>query len=148
MKEISVREWIRLFNRGEYKNPSFKVQCDAGWYDWFCEDGELAGRLAKMGKIISRLKNDFLLDNYYVWFKNNCPMVGPLYDDFRFDPLDESLRDKVYFGVACDDERNKNRFEVFTSRNGYKTEFVANSEDELVAVLERLGEELKQTEDL
>lgn len=56
-----------------------------GFYDWFCstEALERKGRslLAKVRKIAKSTKIN--LDTSYLWFKNNCPMVGGLYDDFR-----------------------------------------------------------------
>lgn len=146
-ERISVREWIVKFNNGDFDSKDRSVQCDAGWYDWFCSDQALANRLKKMGNIIKDIKNDFILDNYYVWFKNNCPMIGPLYDDFRFEPLDkqDNSRNLMYFGVACDDKRNEHKYEVFTARNGYHTEFVADNKRELLKVIEQLGEEIRKT---
>ncbi len=91
-----------------------------------------------MGNIIKDINNDYILDNYYVWFKNNCPMVGRLYDDFRLEPLNDDLRDKLYFGVSCEDERNKNKYELFTARTGYKTEFVADNKKELLNIINNL----------
>lgn len=83
--EITVREWIQNFKAGAYDKPDFKTQCNAGWYDWFCRETALAGKTKKMGKIISRVKdNDKILDNMYVFFKNSCPMDYPLYDQFKF----------------------------------------------------------------
>lgn len=134
-KEISVREWIRKFNNGDYNDGSFETQVNAGWYDWFCDDDELSERLKKMGNIINKITNDFILDNYYVWFKNNCPASDhPLYDDFRFEPLYDydKNRDTYYFGVTCDDKRRKFKYDVFTARSGYETEFMTDEEDDLI----------------
>ena len=84
MKNITVREWIEKFNHGEFDNEDFETQRAAGWYDWFCSTKTLAKKLKKMGNIIKDIKNDYILDNFRVWFKNNCPCSYPLYDDFRF----------------------------------------------------------------
>ena len=123
MKEpITIREWIANYNKGFYDSPSFRTQCEAGWYDWFCKDTSLANRLKKMAKTICKIINPFILDNYYVWFKNNCPCVGPLYDDFRFEPLNEEKRDELYFGIAIDDKREESKYNLFSGRADYKIE--------------------------
>lgn len=85
MENITVREWVNKFNNKEFESKNRAVQCNAGWYDWFCSDDALAGRLKKMGNIIKDIKSDYILDNFRVWFKNNCPCSYPLYDDFRFE---------------------------------------------------------------
>lgn len=83
--KYSVRQFIDRYRKGMYKNPSVDVQIDAGWYDWFCKDEALARKteiLAK--KLISILPSELInLDRQYVFFKNNCPVQGRLYDDFR-----------------------------------------------------------------
>ena len=86
MKETSIREWITRFLNNEFQSNDFKTQVDAGWYDWFCKTTSLRNKTYKMGRIIKQVKDGGKvdLDNWYVWFKNNCPMNGPLYDDFRF----------------------------------------------------------------
>lgn len=55
-----------------------------GFYDWFCKDTSLpnkAKRLCAKLKTIANSKK-FNPDETYVFFKNNCLVVG-LYDDFR-----------------------------------------------------------------
>ena len=134
-ENISVREWKNNYLNGEYEGKDFHTQVKAGWYDWFCKDTALSNRLKKFGRIIAKVDNPIILDNYYVWFKNNCPCVGPLYDDMRFEPLDEGLRDDLYFGIAVDDKREDHKYQVFTARNGYETEFEFDDARQVVRFL-------------
>lgn len=140
----TVREWIKAFNEGKFDIKDTDIQIEAGWFDWFCSDKSLMNRLKKMGNIIKDIKNDFILDNYYVWFKNNCPYNAPLYDDFRFEPLDKNKREYLYFGVQCDHPFGKEcRYEIFTARNNYETEFKCNSKKEVLNFINKIGQELQ-----
>ena len=49
------------------------------------KDTSLTNKTKKMGNIIKQIKpgGKVDLETSYVWFKNNCPINGPLYDDFR-----------------------------------------------------------------
>ena len=92
------------------------------------------------------IKNDFILDNFTVWFKNNCPCSGPLYDDFRFEPLDKSAeyddekRDELYFGVQCGHPYGSEyMYEIFTARSGYQIEFKCKNKREVLEVIEQLA---------
>lgn len=37
-ERISVRQWQEKFRSGAFSSHNCAVQCEAGWYDWFCGD--------------------------------------------------------------------------------------------------------------
>lgn len=115
MSEMSARTWQERFRAGDFSSRDRAVQCEAGWYDWFCRDDALAGRLKKISGVVLGITDPFILDNYYVWFKNNCPLEGPLYDDVRFEPL-TGERDGKYFVVSLDSPHEHMKWALVTER--------------------------------
>lgn len=118
MTEMSVRQWQERFRAGDFNSRDLSVQCEAGWFDWFCRNDALAGRLKKLSSAVLGIKAPFILDNYYVWFKNNCPMAGPLYDDVRFEPL-SGEREGKYFVITLDCPHELAKWVLYTERYGY-----------------------------
>ena len=46
--KITVREWLTNYKNGEYNNGDRNTMCKAGWWDWFCSDEALLGRLHRI----------------------------------------------------------------------------------------------------
>lgn len=144
MENISVRQWQEQFRAGAFDDKSFKTQCKAGWYDWFCNDDALAGRLKKIAKVVMGITDPAILDNYYVWFKNNCPMIGPLYDDVRFEPLVGERKGR-YFLVALDSPHEKKKWALITERHGFDSpEFECGDVREMTKYINGAARELSQ----
>ena len=142
--ELSVRQWQEKFRAGAFSAPDGYTQHTAGWCDWFCQDYALAGRLKKIGKVVMGITDPFILDNYYVWFKNNCPVSGPLYDDVRFEPL-SGERDGKYFVISLDSPHERMKWALTTERFGFSTpEFECKNIREMIQYINKLGPELEQ----
>ena len=90
MQRTKLREWIKLFNEGAFESGDRRIQIEAGWYDWFCKDTSLKSKTVTLGSVVQQIKDGGKvdLDKSYVFFKNNCPLNGPLYDDFRICSLE------------------------------------------------------------
>lgn len=141
---ISVRQWQEQFRAGAYESKDLKVQCAAGWYDWFCRDEALAGRLKKISRVVMGITDPYILDNYYVWFKNNCPVVGDLYDDVRFEPLSGD-RDGKYFVVSLDSPYESRRWTLFTERYDFGApEYECENVRDMVKYINSMAHELEQ----
>ena len=121
MSEKSIRKFISNYVAGCYENPSRETMIEAGWYDWFCDDTELKPRLdamfPKVEQIAHSAKVD--MDTMYVFFKNNCPGVGDIYDDFR---ICDMRTGDVIFTVcpASGHERTMGRADLWGRENNFK----------------------------
>lgn len=140
-QKITTREWQNQFAKGWFDDNNFSTQTAAGWYDWFCKDTSLANKTKKMGKIIKQVKDGGKvdLDKTYVWFKNNCPLCGPLYDDFRFADLETG---DTQFTIKIDCFWSNYKYLVYARKNGFeKPSFETNNSRELVKWLNKAWEE-------
>lgn len=138
MKEkLNVSRWIDEFNEGNFADADIKVQILAGWYDWFCKDSSLVNKTKRMGNIIKKVKDGGKVNmaDWYIWFKNNCPLNGPLYDDFRFADIETG---EVQFTIQIDCCWNLRKFVVWGRKepgapfNSDKPLFESDSAKELV----------------
>ena len=89
------------------------------FYDWFCKDSSLQRKswnLMKQVKTFLKHNPDIDLLTHYVFFKNNCPMSGPLYDDFRICNVETG--DVVYTVIPkCG---HSGLAEIWGRENGFK----------------------------
>lgn len=97
-QKISIRAFLEKWDAGYY-SISRESMLDAGWYDWFCSNKALYGRLKRMVDQLKALlpSSKIDLDKHYVWFKNGCPCVGHLYDQIHISALDEN--DKTHWCI-------------------------------------------------
>ena len=114
-RKINLGSWIDAFLTGTFDSADVQTQIKAGWYDWFCKDSSLAAKTKRMGNIIKDVKSGGKVDltNWYVWFKNNCPLNGPLYDDFRFADIETG---EVQFTIQIDCCWNLKKYVVWGRR--------------------------------
>ena len=111
-ERICLQSWIGAFLLNEYESQDVKTQIKAGWYNWSCEEKLLAKKTKRIGDIIKKIKEGGKIDlcNWNVWFKNNRPYKGHLYDDFRFANLETG---EVQFTVQIDCCWNKHKYCVY-----------------------------------
>ena len=113
-KQPTLRQQIEAFENKQFLDNNCYY-----FYDWFCKDKALAGKakslMAKAKKFAIKMNVD--LDKHYVWFKNNCPMNGPLYDDFRIANIETG--DVVYNVSPLDGHSGKAR--AYSAANGFDT---------------------------
>ena len=135
---VSIRKWIENYNKGCYSINDFKTQCEAGWYDWFCRDESLVNKTKKLSSIIKKIQREDLLDNYYVFFANRCPVLGPLYDCLKICDLETG---DVIFSISIGDKRCKFNYTVYGRANDFeKALFETNSVKELGSYLNNVKE--------
>ena len=98
MENINLNHQLEaFFDEGIYLDSDGNKSHCFNFYDWFCEDSELEDRayrlICETNKFVGKFGVD--TDTHYVFFKNNCPMSGPLYDSFSICEVESG--DVVYW---------------------------------------------------
>ena len=92
------------------------------FYDWFCKDTSLPMRAEKLQKQVIKFVNAMResgrpidCTKAYVFFKNNCPMRGPLYDSFSI--CDRESGDVLFWVTGKSGHNGK--AEAFSRATGF-----------------------------
>jgi hypothetical protein len=86
----TLKQQLEAFENGKYVDSSGREDRCFNFYDWFCRESSLEGKAKRLFAVVKRWvkERNTDTDKVYVFFKNNCPVNGPLYDDFRICDLE------------------------------------------------------------
>lgn len=118
MAKTTLRQQLEAFDKGIYLDSEGKESWCFNFYDWFCKDESLkrkADTLFKQVKRFVEANPNIDQDKYYVFFKNNCPTNGPLYDDFRICSIGGG---EVQYNVTAK-SGHTGQAEVYSSAHGF-----------------------------
>lgn len=103
------------------------------FYDWFCLEKELPKRREILdGKLLSIVHSPKInIDKHYVFYKNNCPCVGKLYDDLRICEMGSG--DVVYTVTPkTGHTTHKNRAEIWGRENKFDGPILTGTWDDVI----------------
>ena len=118
--KTTLRQWLKNFVEGQYSAKDRQTQCDAGWFDWFCKNESLVNKTYSLAPKVAKVAKSpkVNIDTCYLLFKNNCPMYGSLYDDFRLCDLESG---EVIFTVVpkCGHTAKLGQTEIWGRENDF-----------------------------
>jgi hypothetical protein len=81
----NLKQQLEAFDEGIFLDSEGKQSWCFCFWDWFCRDTSLKSKSEKLFKATKTFVRNMDIDteDYYVFFKNNCPVAYSLYDDFR-----------------------------------------------------------------
>lgn len=83
--KVTLGHQLEAFSKGIYLDSDGTEGGCFNFYDWSCRGESLKGKANKLFPMVRRFakKMNIDLSKHYVFFKNNAPCTGSLYDDFR-----------------------------------------------------------------
>jgi len=116
--KTTLKKQLEAFEKGMYLDSYGNDSRCYNFYDWFCKDTSLKAKADKLFKQVERWVKFSGVDTekVYVFFKNNCPVSGPLYDDFRICDIETG---NVIWTITpkCG---HSGKAEVWGLKNGFK----------------------------
>ena len=120
--KVSLTHQLAEFTKGNIIDSEGNSNGCYNFYDWFCNESSLQRKSIKLFRAVKRFIEYANIDTskYYVFFKNNCPMRGSLYDDFRI--CDRESGD-VIWNVTPKSGRTR-QAEIYGHSNGFNEPIV------------------------
>lgn len=118
MSKIPIRQYL----------ANYKTQCAAGWFDIFCKEETLHRRTIALTRRLKSIVNSpkINIDTMYIFFKNNNPFGGKLYDDFRI--CDIATGNVIFTIIPKSGYRqNEGKSEVWGRENDFKEPLVSGT---------------------
>ena len=114
----TLRKQFEAFDKDIYLDYTGNEDRCFNFYDWFCKEASLKSKASKLFPAAKRFaqKMEINLDTHYVFFQNNCPVNGPLYDDFRI--VDIESGDVVF--TVTPKSGHSGMAEVWGKRNDFQ----------------------------
>jgi len=116
--KVSLTQQMAAWAKGEY---ALYPHCN-DFFDWFCSESSLErkakGLKSQVTKFVAAIQGQGVpldTDRVYVFFKNNCPMNGPLYDSFSICDLESG--DVLYWVTGKSGHSGK--AEYFSRASGF-----------------------------
>ena len=83
--KATLKDQLLAFREGKYLNSEGAESWCFNFWDWFCKTPSLKAKADRLFRLTEKAARALGVDleKHYVFFKNNCPMSGPLYDDLR-----------------------------------------------------------------
>lgn len=118
MRTFNLKQQFEAFNQGRIVDSNGNENSCFNFYDWFCSDKSLERKSKKLYRAAIKFCEKFNVDleKHYVFFKNNCPMNGPLYDDFRICDIESG--DVIY--NVTPKSGHTGQAEIYSAENGFK----------------------------
>jgi len=118
---LNINQWQKIYN-----TKNIELLKNATWVDWFCKETSLTNKTIKLGKIVKQLKSGKInRDSMYVWFKNNCPLYGPLYDDIRIADIESG---ETLFIISINDPwNNNNTYKLYSKQDGFNIPIITSN---------------------
>jgi len=134
-KKKTITDQINEFKAGKYDSKDPGTQCDAGWYDWFCRDTSLANKTQVLYKKLIKIEASTKFDSNktYMFMKNNCPVHGSLYDDFRICDVDNDGDVLFCITPSCGHGYRHSVAQVYGKANGFEEPLVEGTWKDVVA---------------
>lgn len=113
----TLKEQFKAFKEGRIIDLNGDENDCFNFYDWFCKYSSLERKSKKLYRAAIKFCKKFNIDleKHYVFFKNNCPVYGTLYDDFRICDIET---DDVIYNVTPK-SGHTGLAEIYSRSNGF-----------------------------
>ena len=121
--KTTLKQQLEAFEKGVFLDSQGNEDNTCyNFYDWFCKDQALKAKSERLFKATKRFvkKQNINTETTYVFFKNNCPVFGSLYDDFRI--CDVETGDVVW--NVTPKSGHSGKAEVWGRKNDFKEPIV------------------------